>query len=79
MCSITGHNSLKVPIWPKEKKKKKKHVAQKSGPHLPSHALAPACHSSCLTEFTEPEAWDKQIDFVSSLERKQLSSENRYI
>lgn len=54
-------------------------MSYKSGPHLPSHALAPACHRSCLTKFTEPEPRDKQMDFVLSLERKQLSSENRYI
>lgn len=32
-----------------------------------------------FTKFTEPEPRDKQIDVVLSLERKQLSSENRYI
>lgn len=51
-------------------------MAHKSGPHLPSRALAPACHSSCLTKLTEPESQDKQMDFLLSLEGKRLSSEN---
>lgn len=60
-------------------KKNRKHVVHKSDLHLPSRALAPVCHSSCLNIFTEPEPQDKQIDFVLPLERKQLSSENTYI